>query len=163
MKGNTKIGDVFVVNVSNSEKKYFQYIISDITQLNSDVIRVFKKKYSLDFNPSLLEIVTNEIEFYAHCVTKLGLKSGSWNYVGNIQFLGDTNHILFRDSEDYGKIPTTKISQKWWVWKVNNEQHYVGKLEGENQKAEIGLVINPESIVYRMVHGVYDLWHYPSY
>jgi len=42
MRRNTKIGDVFEVKVDEHRKKYFQYIIKDITQLNSDIIRSFK-------------------------------------------------------------------------------------------------------------------------
>lgn len=39
----TKIGDVFEVKIDETSKKYFQYIANDMTQLNSDVIRGFKK------------------------------------------------------------------------------------------------------------------------
>ncbi len=49
----TKIGDVFCVKVSESEKRYFQLIAYDLTQLNRDVIRAFKKVYDIDVNPSL--------------------------------------------------------------------------------------------------------------
>ncbi|MFH3675605.1 hypothetical protein WAH59_20800, partial [Acinetobacter baumannii] len=71
---NTKIGDIFVVKVDNDKKKYFQLIAFDLTQLNSDVIRSFKKVYPLEADIDLLEIVNGEVEFYAHCVTKFGLK-----------------------------------------------------------------------------------------
>ena len=37
----TKIGDIFSVNINETEKKYFQLIAFDQTQLNSDVIRAF--------------------------------------------------------------------------------------------------------------------------
>jgi hypothetical protein len=159
---NTKIGDVFSAKIDDDDKKYFQYIVSDLTQLNSDVIRVFKKVYAINANPDLSEIVNGEVEFYAHCVTKLGLKMGYWEKVGNVSDVGKIDHILFRDSGDYGN-PQIKTSQDWWVWKINEEQRRVGKLVGENKKAEIGLVINPESIVYRMRTGEYDFKAYPSY
>jgi hypothetical protein len=159
---NTKIGDVFSVKIDDNRKKYFQYIISDLTQLNSDVIRAFKKEYSLDESPDLSEIVKGDVEFYAHCVTKLGIKMGYWEKIGNLSDVGKIDHILFRDSGDYGN-PQIKISQDWWIWKIDEEQRRVGKLLGDNQKAEIGLVINPESIVYRMRTGEYDFKAYPSY
>ncbi len=41
----TKVGDVFSVKLDNEVKKYFQLIAFDLTQLNSDVIRAFKKVY----------------------------------------------------------------------------------------------------------------------
>ena len=71
---STKIGDVFSVKVDENNKKYFQLITFDLTQLNSDVIRAFKKAYPIDITPDLSEIVDGEIEFYAHCVTKWGMK-----------------------------------------------------------------------------------------
>ncbi len=161
-RANTKIGDVFSAKIDDNNKKYFQYIVRDLTQLNSDVIRAFRKVYPINANPDLSEIINGEVEFYAHCVTKLGIKMGYWEKVGNVSNLGKTGHILFRDSGDYGNSQI-KISQDWWVWKINEEQKRVGKLVGENQKAEIGLIINPESIVYRMRTGEYDFKAYPSY
>ena len=135
-RANTKIGDVFSVKIDNHSKKYFQYIISDLTQLNSDVIRAFKKVYLIDTNPDLSEIVNGEVEFYAHCVTKLGLKMNYWESVGNIANTGNTTNILFRDTNDYGSKPgeQIKVSNNWYVWKINdNDFTRVGKLEGENK------------------------------
>lgn len=156
---NTKIGDVFSVKIDDSIKKYFQYIVSDLTQLNSDVIRAFKKVYPISANPDLSEIVNGEVEFYAHCVTKLGLKMGFWESVGNISDVGNFDYVLFRSS---GDNPKKRISQNWWVWKINEEQKPVGKLTGENRNAEIGSVIPPDSIVYRMQTGKYD-FVYPEF
>ena len=164
-RANTKIGDVFSVKIDNMSKKYFQYIVSDLTQLNSDVIRAFKKGYPINANPDLLEVVNGEVEFYAHCVTKIGFKMGYWESVGNIADTGNTTSILFRDTNDAGSKPgeQIKISHKWYVWKINdNDFTRVGKLEGENRKAEIGIVISPDSIVHRMQTGEYD-FVYPEF
>ncbi len=164
---NTKIGDVFSVKVDEKSKKYLQYIISDLMQLNSDVIRAFKKTYPIDATPELLEIVQGEVEFYAHCVTKWGIKLGFWEKVGNISIVGETSQILFRDTNDYGHKAgeePIKVSKKWHIWKVNDKDFTsVGELVGENRKAEIGLVINPESITIRMKTGSYDFPFYPGY
>jgi hypothetical protein len=129
--------------------------------LNSDVIRAFKKVYHIDSNPELSEIVKGEIEFYAYCITKWGIKLGYWKKVRNIADVGKIDHILFRDCGDYGN-PQIKVSQDWWVWKINEEQKWVGKLAGENQKAEIGIVMDSDSIVHRMRTAEYNGF-YPSY
>ena len=162
----TKIGDVFSVKVSESGIKYFQLIAFDLTQLNSDVIRAFKKVYTLDEHPTLSEIVNGEVEFYAHCVTNFGPKLSLWEKVGSIADVGDTSHILFRCSSDgarkLGEIPV-QISYRWHVWHINDKRFtYVGKLEGENRKAEIGLVVNPWDIVDRIKTGKYNFW-YPGF
>ncbi len=158
-RSNTKKGDVFSVKIDDKSKKYFQYIISDLTQLNSDVIRAFKKVYPINANPDLSEIVNGEVEFYAHCVTKLGIKMGFWEKVGNTDDVGNFDDVLFRSS---GDNPQTKVSHDWWVWKINKEQRRVGKLKGENRKAELGSVIPPDGIVHRIQTGKYD-FVYPEF
>ena len=44
-----------------------------------------------------------------------------------------------------------KVSENWYVWHINDEDFTrVGRLEGENRKAEIGVVVNPYDIVERI-------------
>jgi len=155
---NTKIGDVFAVKLDNGCKKYFQLVDFDLTQLNSDVIRIFKTEYSANTVPVLTEVINNDVDFYAHCITVFGIKLGFWEKVGNMPDVGNID-VLFRSSSD---SPKTKISNNWWIWKVNEPQQYVGKLEGENKFSEIGSVIPPDSIVYRIKTGRYD-FVYPEF
>jgi hypothetical protein len=158
---NTKIGDIFSVKVSDAEKKYFQLIAFDLTMLNSDAIRAFKTKYPVDKTPELEQIVRDEVEFYAHCVTKAGLKMGLWDKVGNIADTGKTDQILFRGTNDYIN-KHIMISKDWWIWKINEEKEHVGILEGENRKSEIGVVVTPMDIVDRMRTGKYN-FKYPGF
>lgn len=148
----TKKGDVFSVKTSDTTKKYFQYIASDLTQLNSSVIRAFKEEYPIDAAPDLAEVVKGDVDFYVHCVLNWGLKMGLWEKVGNVPAVGKIDHIMFRQEEDE---PGTKISYKWYVWRINEEMKFVGKLKGDYQKAEIGDVMPPHSIVQRMQTGDY--------
>lgn len=163
-RANTKIGDVFEVKLDESIKKYFQYITNDLTQLNSDVIRAFKTEYSVKSNPNLSDIISDEIDFYAHCATKFGLKMGLWERIGNTKEVGNSG-ILFRDTNDAGSRPGEQISvsSNWYVWKINDVDFtVVGKLKGINRKAEIGVVVNPVDIVSRMKNGKYDFF-YPGF
>ncbi len=61
-----------MAEIDESNKKYFQLVAFDITQLNSDVIRAFKKVYPINTNPDLSEIVSGEVEFYTYSVTNWG-------------------------------------------------------------------------------------------
>lgn len=162
----TKIGDVFSAKIDNNVKKYFQLIAFDLTQLNSDVIRAFKIEYLVDANPDLSEIINNEIDFYAHCVTKLGVKMDLWEKVGTSTETGKINHILFRDTNDYGvKVDgkPLKISQNWHVWHINDERFTkVGKLDLEHRKSFIGLVINPLGIIELLKGNKYPI-NYPDF
>ena len=121
---------------------------------------------NLDEKANLSEIVNGEVEFYAHCVTKWGVKMNLWEKVGNNKEIGALEHILFRDTNDYGcKVgeEPVKISSKWYVWHINDENFTrVGKLVGENRNAEIGVVVNPYDIVARIKTGKYN-FIYPSF
>ena len=162
----TKIGDVFSVQVDSCNKKYFQFVAIDLLQLNSDVIRVFKKIYPNHKNPDISQIVNEEVSFYAHCVTKLGVKMKFWEKVGNIDEIGDPTCILFRDTNDYGSVvgeEPVKVSHNWYVWRINDEDFTkVGKLEGDNKKAFVGIVINPVGIVEKMKGNRYPI-NYPDF
>lgn len=158
---STKIGDIFEVKISNTEKKYMQYIVSDLTQLNSDVVRVFSKSYGIDESPDNEQIISDDVDFYAHCSTKLGIKMNAWYLYGNIQDVGTYSDIIFRDSEDYGN-PQIKVSDRWYVWHVNEGFRNVGKLVGENRNSYIGIVFSPNSMLEYIRHGVYQ-GIYPRY
>jgi hypothetical protein len=165
IRTNTKLGDIFSVNITENTKKYFQYIANDLTQLNSDVIRAFKKEYSINDKPELSEITKEEVEFYAHCVTKFGIKMKLWEKIGNLPFNEELN-IYFRDTNDYGhKVgeEPIKVSGKWYVWRINDKDFTrIGKLTGEYRKSDIGIVVTPQDIVDRMKTGKYH-FVYPDF
>jgi len=165
MRVITKTGDVFSVKIDENSIKYFQLIAYDLTQLNSDVIRAFKTIYPIDTKPDLSEIVKGEVEFYAHCVTKWGVKLGYWEKAGTVKEVGALNHILFRGTSDSGckaGEEPIKISEKWYVWNINERFRDVGKLIGENRNAEIGIVFPPFAIVERIKTGKYNFF-YPDF
>jgi hypothetical protein len=155
----TRIGDVFSVPLDGSSKKYFQYIANDLTQLNSDVIRAFKKTYPLNATADLLEVVRDDVDFYAHVVVKWGIEMNLWEKIGNEPY-SETPDVVFRISKDQGM--QVKTSCDWRVWKINEKFQAVGRLVGEYQKAEIGLVVTPRNVVRRMRTGEYG-FAYPGY
>jgi hypothetical protein len=159
-----KIGDIFSVPIDTGTKKYFQYVSNDLTQLNSEVIRAFKSKYAIGDNPELVEIAKGEVDFYAHCVIKLGVKMSLWEKVGDAPIFGDLNP-LFRGTNDYGSRPGEQValSENWYVWHINDDKFKrIGKLTGEYQNAEIGVVVTPVDVVDRMRSGKYN-FIYPGF
>jgi hypothetical protein len=141
-------------------------IAFDLTQLNSDVIRAFRKEYPVNFNPGLSEIVNGQVEFYAHCVTKIGIKLGYWESVGNIDDVGNITDILFRDTNDYGsKVgeEPIKVSNNWYVWHINDKDFTrVGRLTGEQRNAHVGIVLNPLGIIELLKGNKYPI-NYPEF
>ena len=89
----TKIGDVFCVEIDNQCKRYFQYIVNDMEQLNSSVIRVFKLHYPIDYKPIIDDIVKDEVEFYAHTVLRAGIVNNAWYKVGKSKDLGGDEYM----------------------------------------------------------------------
>ena len=162
----TKPGDVFSVKINEDTKKYMQYITNDLTQLNSDVIRAFKKSYPIDASPELAEIINDEVDFYAHCVLNIGVKLGFWEKVGSYKDVGKINTILFRNTNDYGKKvgeEPIKVSYSWYVWHINDDDFTrVGKLEGKNKESYNGTVINPLGIIELLKGDKYPV-NYPDY
>ena len=93
----TKIGNVFCVQISPQEKKYFQYIANDMLQLNSSVIRVFERTYPTDQEPKLTDVVQGKVEFYAHTVLSWGIRLEKWTKVGKVPFEEPVIDVWFMD------------------------------------------------------------------
>lgn len=162
----TKIGDIFSVTLDNGNKKYFQYIANDLTQLNSDVIRSYKIEYLSDEKPEFFELLAGEIDFHAHTMINVGVKLNLFNQEGKSMVYPEIKNILFRSTLDFGKKVNeepVKISNNWRVWHINDVDFtVVGKLYGENRKAEIGIVMPPLAIVERIKTMKFDLV-YPDF
>jgi hypothetical protein len=154
----TKIGYVFCVDVDNQYKRFFQYIADDMTMLNGRVIRVFKRKYPMDYIPNMEEIVKDEVDFYAHTIIKFGIQQNLWYKVGKSSELGDVTNILFRDSEDYGFSKEEK-SYNWYIWYINQPTKFIGELTDEYKNIDIGVVIRYPSVAEKIKTGKYDFWY----
>ena len=160
MKTRYKIGDIFEVPLINSRKAYVQYIGEDSTMLNSDVIRVFSRRYPITDKLEIFDIVRDEVEFYAHTHSmQLGVDEKLWYMVGNSDDTGDIKAPLFRSAVG---LERPEISKDWQVWHPNEPMQYVGELKGENTKADIGSSLPPEWIVKRIETGKYH-FKYPDY
>lgn len=162
----TKTGDIFSVILDNGNKKYFQYIANDLTQLNSDVIRAYKKEYPKDEQPDYGELLLGEIDFHAHTMINVGVKQNIFIQEGKNIVYPSIDNIIFRDTNDVIRKPgeePIKISDKWFIWKINDENFKrIGKLEGENRRAEIGIVMPPFAIVERIKTGKFN-FVYPDF
>jgi len=156
-----KEGDVFEVPLENNTKGYFQFIMLDLTQLNSEVIKVFKKRYEASESPNLEDVVKDEVQCYAHMVIKFGVKMNLWNKVGNVGLEPNIEAPYFRGSNDYGNSEI-KVSKSWYVWRANEDFVQVGELKGEHVNYDIGSVLATPEIPEIMNTGK-SSYFYPSY
>lgn len=155
-----RVGDVFEAGIDHSAARFFQYVADDVTQLNSQVVRVFRETYDVKDSPDVPNVVAGKVDFHAHVFLRIGLRQGFWRKVGHAPPPSNLD-VLFRGTNDSGK-PEIKISHNWHVWRVNEPFEKVGDLPPHCQGAEIGVVVPPDSLVYRMLHGRYD-FVYPDY
>lgn len=73
-------GNIFKVKLANGVIRYFQFVGKDKSELNSDVIAIFKKHYSEE--PTSPEMVLNDtIECFMHTSVLAGVKLGLWERV----------------------------------------------------------------------------------
>ena len=155
-----ELGDWFEVRMSPSTARYFQFVAVDTTQLHSDVVRVIDGTYDSTANHDPGELEAEMVDFFSHVYIRAGLKEGLWHKCGHSP-PPDRLDVLFRDTDDYGD-PDVTVSKNWFVWKVSSRTKFVGKLRRRYQQAEIGVVVPPDSLVYRLRNGCYD-FVYPDY
>lgn len=136
----TKKGDVFCVELFNQYKYYFQYIADDVSQLNSSVIRVFKKEHSIDDSPHIEDIIRGEVAFYAHTILRTGIMANFWNRVGKHPYLGDTENVMFKIYAD-----------SWYVWKIGAPHIKTGKLTSDQESYSPGEVMSYHSLVKMII------------
>ncbi len=161
-----KIGDVFAVKIDDKSQKFFQLIAFDPLQLNSDVVRAFNEVYSATETPPMDRIVAGEVQFFSHCIVTWGVKLGLWEKVGKSRNVGEIEQILFCLTPEYARRKGEERlvrSDKWYVWRIVDHAYtHVGKLRGENQNAEFGVVFTPHDIAYRIRTGQHE-YPIPSY
>lgn len=153
-----RIGDIYCVNfqaltifgirLRKGYKRYFQYITKDSRCLNGRVIRVFKRKYPLNYVMNIEEILTDKVDFYAHTMISIGVKANAWQKVGKSKDVGDYDHVLFRTLDFFGN--------GWNIWPINGEYETVKRLTFKLQKKTYpGFIFPYPDIIYRMKYGWY--------
>lgn len=154
-----KTGDIFMIKLEGCQR-YFQYIVDDKSQLSSNVIKVFKKKFSLGSNPDFEELADSETECYAHTAVRIGVKQHLWEKVGKAS-VHDSFDAKFID--DYDPIPEIG-TKRWQVWILNNKRVKCDVLPNEFKNADKGAVMPPSSIHYRIQYGKhYGYWDDPTH
>ena len=152
----TRIGNVFCAEINNEHKRFFQYVANDIEQLNSSVIRVFKNKYPIDYNPNVEDIVKDKIDFYAHTILKFGIEFNAWYKVGTSKTIGEEyKNVWFGNvSPEIYTNPYLNPAEHWIIWKINQPRIFIGKPNKEYKHLiNRGDVISYIDIINRLTFG----------
>ena len=159
-----KIGNVFCVEIDGRYKCYFQYVCNDLSMLNGSVIRVFKTRYPMDYEPVVKDIVRDEVAFHAHTVLRAGIFHEAWYKVGPSAIISDAHEkvlwgITRSTKFSFDDMKTTFVDpmEHWVLWYTNEEPiQDEGELpEIYRDKVEFGAVMPFVDIVNRIQFGYY--------
>lgn len=154
-------GDIFEVTLSDSKRGYFQLLMTDETQLSSEVVRAFD--FVCDSNETIQakDLVKHPVKFHTHVDIKLGTRLGIWEKIDNFKIEDDFQPPWFRASDDYGD-PEIRISKRWYVWQAGIREKKVRRLSKDQTLFDIGVLIAPAEIVQMIETGKSD-YFYPGY
>lgn len=154
------VGDLFEIALPDQQKVFFQYVCDDASQLGSNIIGVFQKKYGIDDSPDVQDILNGAVDFWVHVVLGLGINMHLWKFYANGS-PARLPSVRFRISSDYGNPSVTK-SANWWVWKVGEKHQFAGNDPKLLNESEIGIVVNPKAVVERVHTGRYTFF-FPTF
>ena len=149
-----RVGSIYCVTLEDGSRYYLQYIGNDWTQLNSRVVRVFRKKYSKDEIIDLEAVVRGEVWFYAHTLLCPAIRDGFWEKVGSSKFVGDTKNIKFRLYSE-GNTNHLTVSHKWYVWTIGEDFVNIGDLTEEYKSYDLGWLYSPWYVYEKIKTGEY--------
>lgn len=163
----TRVGNVFCVEFDDRYKCFFQFIAIDCESLGGSTIRVFKRRYPIDYKPNLEEIVHDEILFYANTILRVGIDMGTWYKVGSYSKdlgLDELEKIWFTTTGSPNKEGICVANDRWHIWhpaKLNSGTYvnteYVRELLARNEKIFTGGVAPYVNIAPRIKCG-YSTW-----
>lgn len=159
-----KKGDVFKAKLENGEIRYFQYIGKDSSELDGDVICIFKTHYAEEAGNQENKILDDEIESYIHTSVSLGVKWELWEYAFSALPKSEKG-IYFRTSMDIlnSGHPDNIVSHDWVVWEMNKRRKSVGILPKKYHHVDIGGVYAPTHVMELLETGLHPDRGYPTY
>ena len=158
-----RVGNIFCIEIDESYKVYFQFIVRDYEILGSEVIRVFRKRWPMDSNPTTKEIISDDVGFYTHVFIHAGLYENVWYKIGTIREVGIESYtkILF------GRASATKVIspyetldvnplENWWIGHINEPYNNVGVLPDQLRDfVEVASVMPYDEIIDRVKRGYF--------
>lgn len=139
-----KSGDIFLSNLSEDKKGYFQFLYKDDSYLAGHLIRAFS--YTQKDYKNLEEIVKNPIAFYGFTRLFEGLKEGFWIRLGNVPIERNFEPPTFKTTIDTGQY--IQKSYNWYVWKGNFAKAVkIGEMTDEYRDLPDSVIVSPKSIV----------------
>lgn len=156
-------GNIFKVKLNDESIRFFQFIGKDQSELNGDVIAIFKKHYTNEsITPEM--VVDDSFDCFMHTSVLAGVKLGLWERVFSSPVRIIEKDVLFRSSLDYGLYPGQHfISHRWVIWSMNDQRHYVGTLPKDYYNVSLGGIYAPKHVISRLETGKEPALFYPDY
>ena len=122
-------GDLYCIEMKGEYKLFFHYLGNDRSCMGGAVIRVFSKRYDMDYVPDVKEIIKGDVMFYAHAFISDGIEAGVWYKVGNSKDLcldklsevwfGKTLESIHIPADPPFDIVDIDRLRYWQLWKYN--------------------------------------------
>lgn len=135
-RATNRVGDVYCVEIDGNYKSYFHYVCKDSSDLNSALIKGFRERYPMDYNPDINEILAGETAFYIHTFIKVGILDNVWYKVGHKNISKEEESIIAElvfgnISEVYyihGEVIDVAPLSNWTIFKPNGVGKEIGYL-----------------------------------
>jgi hypothetical protein len=119
----------------------------------------------MDSNPTIDQIINDEVAFYAHTILRFGIQFNAWYKIGKSTEIGEKElkKVYFCQTQDHEAVfnPFPELIwvdplKNWYLWHVNEEHQRIGKLPKKYWTiVEPGGVIPYIDIINRMRYGFY--------
>ena len=138
-------GSIFCT-VRNNQKRFFQYVGSDLSQLNSDVIGIFRRNYTHNEFPNVARFLDDTYEYVLHTTISLGKRMCGWEYLGETSEPHKIDDVLFVTQHSHPLFYRVgePIDGGWRIWKMNEDAAVISY--HPNGKLTNGMVFPPYSI-----------------
>ena len=144
-----KKGDIFKIKDDN-HSRYFQFFFQDIDNLTSDLVWIFKLETPTD---DLEKILSSGYKFYMYTYTKIGVKMGQFEKIGNAAIPIEMDYIpKFRWTDN-----DLRYEIKDWYIMQGDKKTYVGKnISNDEKKYPFYSPNFPKMAVETMIRGYDD-------
>ena len=148
-----KVGEVYSTSQNSDQLYVLQFVTRDTTQLNSDVVAIWKmstetwQSYSCDTLP--------EPDLFLHTTVLAGIRQSLWHKIGNAEIV-DFHKVKFKsDAQDSLDVDDSdeRESRIWHVWKIGKKWKTVKKALFDDESIYPGAAFPPETVDYIVKHG----------
>lgn len=145
-------GDIYEMLIDDY-KVFFMVIGKDETNLDADLFKIFKRKYSPSDTPTIKEIVEIEDYVYQYSFLNIGKRGRYWKKYGH--FDGKVNkHIWLRCTLEGGEEPLEEeLPRGWTIQLFRGSEIHLRRLPRRHYNDFTTIVVYPKKVKEQIKSG----------